>query len=170
MGDIIFEENQIENVTVNQNITRKEKNVALPSAKKVFIIYGCRNKNEILISEIKDFLNKKGIDGCILDDDLRIGTTVIDAFEKTATDCQAAIVLLTPSENRYPRPNVMFEWGYFLGKYSNCEKRNIILIKKANVEIPSDVNNMFFYSIKNSIEEIKNELSNALNKIFFQND
>ena len=167
MGDINFTDNKIEHMTVNQkNLLKKDKS-SVGQNKTAFIVYGCRDKNESLISEIKSFLKKKGIDGSVLDDDPRIGTTIFDAFEKATMSCEAVIVLLTPDENQYPRPNVMFEWGYFLGKYSQLERRNIIVIKQNGVKVPSDVNNVFFFQIDSSIIEIYDELSAAISEIFF---
>lgn len=167
MGDINFTDNKIEHMTVNQkNLLKKDKSSVCQN-KTAFIVYGCREKNESLISEIKSFLKKKGIDGSILDDNPRVGTTIFDAFEKAAMICGAAIVLLTPDENQYPRPNVMLEWGYFLGKYSRFETRNIIVIKQKGVKIPSDVNNVFFFQIDSSIIEIYDKLSEAISEIFF---
>ena len=73
----------------------------------------------------------------------------IGLIEEHADHAQMAWVLLTPDEwgcpmdpsldpQRRPRPNVLFECGYFLAPFGRLNKR-VVLFRKGPVAIPSDL-------------------------------
>ncbi|MNP60482.1 putative nucleotide-binding protein containing TIR-like domain protein [compost metagenome] len=77
-------------------------------------------------------------------------------------------VLLTPDEVAYlasedgkpdsernkefrARPNVIFEFGYFIGKFG---RSRVCCLYTGNVSLPSDVNGIIYKKFDKSIEEI----------------
>jgi predicted nucleotide-binding protein len=94
-------------------------------------------------------------------------TTIIEKFEKYANNCKHAIGLLTPDdivENgqsyRQPRPNVIFELGWFVSKLS---RNNVLLIIKEGTEIFSDLQGVLTEMVfKDSITEIYYKLEQEL--------
>lgn len=60
------------------------------------------------------------------------------------------------------RQNVIFEWGQFIGKIG---RKNVCLLIKGDVEIPSDLRGIgeyrFNHNIKECFIDIENELKEA---------
>ncbi len=90
--------------------------------------------------------------------------TIISKFERLANDCFCAIILLTPDDkienekNNRARQNVIFELGYFLGMLRSPDERKIIILKKGDVEIPSDISGVLYCQFQNSVTEVYYQL------------
>ena len=84
--------------------------------------------------------------------------TIIAKFERLASNCGIAIVLMTADDisDKFTRTrqNVIFELGYFLGKLRGKEDRKIIIIKNGDVEIPSDISGVLYLEFHKSVEEL----------------
>lgn len=86
---------------------------------KVFIVYG---HDENLRLKVTDFIKTLGLTPIILSDEPNQGMTIIEKLQANS-DVAFAIVLYTPDDNvqngsenyKQPRPNVIFEYGYFMG-------------------------------------------------------
>lgn len=101
--------------------------------------------------ELARFLSKLGLNPIILHEQANQGKTVIEKFEQHAA-VSYAIALLTPDdvgasnvgrERLQPRPrqNVLFEFGYFIGKLGRgC----VCGLVKEGVEIPSDYSGVLY--------------------------
>ena len=85
------------------------------------------------------------------------GRTIIEKFEYHA-DTQFAVALLTPDDtcslqsdknNLKPRArqNVIFEFGYFIGKLS---RERVYALVKGDVEKPSDYNGVLYIPLDDS--------------------
>lgn len=126
------------------------------------------NSNKIFVVHGKD--DKSRLELCnILKDDFKLEPivlqekpnnsieTIISKFERLASECSAAIVLFTPDdeagENKRARQNVIFELGYFLGKFQDDKNRRIIILKKGNVEIPSDISGVLYLEYNKAVKE-----------------
>lgn len=107
----------------------------------VFIIHG---RDDGAKETVARFITKLGLNPIILHEQSNRGRTIIEKFERHA-HVAFAIALLTPDdtgglvgdESLKPRArqNVIFEFGYFMGKLGrNC----VCALTKGNVEIPSD--------------------------------
>ncbi|MBP1083492.1 TIR domain-containing protein [Bacillus capparidis] len=98
-------------------------------------------------------IEKLGLESIILSEQDDEGFTVIEKFEKHASDCNYAVVLLSPDDigfkrseqqpllnNFRARQNVILELGYFIGKLS---RKNVLALLKddpsGQLEIPSDI-------------------------------
>lgn len=92
---------------------------------------------------------------------------IFPKFERLAKECSIAIILMTPddnvNENSRARQNVIFELGYFLGMWQKEVDRKVILLKKGNIEIPSDISGVLYITYTNNITEAYYDLKKQLN-------
>ncbi len=136
-----------------------------------FIVHG---HDDISLLELKDFIQnslgwRKPI---VLRDEPNCGRTIIEKFEFFAPRVDWVFVLLTPDdrvvaqnatddEKRRARQNVVFEMGYFYGKFDRLKGRIIALVKEP-VELPSDMSGIVWIPIekgvKSAAEAIRNEV------------
>ena len=137
---------------------------------RIFIVHG--HDNEYLY-ELKDYLQNtlKLGEPIVLREKVSSGKTLIEKFEKEAKDNDIVFVLMTPddavkakdsSEIRRSRQNVIFEMGFFYAKLQRTSGR-ILLLKKGEIELPSDILGIVDIDISNGIfaagEIIRGELT-----------
>lgn len=127
---------------------------------EIFIVHG-HDRSALL--ELKNFLqNCLGLpEPRILAEQPSRGLTLIEKFEKYALSANLVFVLVTPDDvggsrasqevSARPRPNVVFEYGYFLGALRRHSGR-VILLKKGELELPSDLSGIVYVDITNGIE------------------
>jgi len=130
---------------------------------KVFIVHGHDEKAK---NELEIFLREIGLVPIVLHRQANEGQTIIEKFEKHS-DVGYAFVLLTPDEIAYTvdqstlseserkiefraRPNVIFEFGYFVGKLS---RKRVTCLYTGSVSLPSDINGLLYKQFSQSIEE-----------------
>ena len=135
----------------------------VPRSNKVFVVHG---HNEKAKHELEIFLTELGLEPVVLHRQADEGKTIIEKFEKHS-DVGYAFILLTPDEVAYlsaeaelpegerklelrARPNVIFEFGYFVGKLG---RSRVCCLHTGAVSLPSDVNGLVYKSFTNSIEE-----------------
>ncbi|WP_226507242.1 nucleotide-binding protein [Pseudomonas sp. MWU16-30317] len=139
-------------------------NLKTSKSNKVFIVHG---KDEISKTNLEVFLHEIGLEPVVLHRQADEGMTIIEKFEKHS-DVGYAFILLTPdeiaylvSEDTFPddnrkkeyraRPNVIFEFGYFVGKLG---RSRVCCLHTGHTALPSDVNGMVYKRFEKSIEEI----------------
>lgn len=132
--------------------------------KKVFVVHG---HDEVAKTNLEVFLREIGLDPIVLHRQADEGMTIIEKFEKHS-DVGYAFILLTPDEIAYlageegkpdqerakqlrARPNVIFEFGYFVGKLGRSK---VCCLYTGNVTLPSDVSGMIYKQYAASIEEV----------------
>lgn len=132
--------------------------------KKVFIVHG---RDEVSKTNLEVFLREIGLEPIVLHRQADIGQTVIEKFEANS-DVGFAFILLTPDEIAYltpqdslpdderekelrARPNVMFEFGYFVGKLGRSK---VCCLYTGDVVIPSDLNGLIYKKYASNIEEV----------------
>jgi predicted nucleotide-binding protein len=146
---------------------------------KVFIVHGHDSE---LKNDLERFIHEIGLEPVVLHRQVDAGATVIEKFEKNS-DVGYAFILLTPDEYAYTkdqetlddtarrkelraRPNVIFEFGYFVGRLG---RNKVTCLHKGDVVIPSDLAGLVYKKIENSIESqalsIIRELKSAGYKI-----
>lgn len=131
---------------------------------KVFVVHG---HNENAKNNLDIFLRENGLEPIVLHRQADEGLTIIEKFEKHS-EVGYAFILLTPDEIAYlkneenkpdgernkeyrARPNVIFEFGYFIGKLGRAR---VCCLHTGNVSLPSDVNGMIYKGFNNNnIEE-----------------
>ncbi len=112
------------------------------AANRVFVVHG---RDEAATQTMARYIEGLGLEHVILREQPSEGRTVIEKFEEYA-QVGFAVVLCTPDDvgaleneqdNLKPRPrqNVVFEWGFFLGKIG---RNRVCALFKEGVEIPSD--------------------------------
>lgn len=129
---------------------------------KVFIVHG---HDDALKTDVERFVQQIGLAPIVLHRQVDQGKTVIEKFEQHS-DVGYALILLTPDELAYTvdqselsdekrikeyraRPNVIFEFGYFVGKLG---RSRVCCIHKGKVAVPSDLNGLIYKKVQDSIE------------------
>ena len=121
---------------------------------EVFIIHGRDKETKQTVAR---FLEKIGLKPVILHERPDGGRTIIEKFEQHA-EVGFAVALLTPDDlgslrgeedDRKPRArqNVIFEFGYFIGKLS---RKRVCALVKGKVEKPSDYDGVLYIPLDDS--------------------
>jgi len=131
---------------------------------KVFVVHG---RDEVSKTSLEVFLRENGLEPIVLHRQADEGLTIIEKFEKHS-DVGYAFILLTPDEIAYlapddskpdnergkefrARPNVIFEFGYFVAKLSRAR---VCCLHTGDVELPSDVSGMIYKKFNHNVEEV----------------
>lgn len=115
---------------------------------QVFVVHG---RDQGALAEVKLALIQLGLEPVILQELPDQGRTIIEKFEDYA-QVGFAVILCTPDDDGrlavddsapHPRArqNVVFEWGFFIGKLGRHRVRALI---KGKVEIPSDYDGVLY--------------------------
>lgn len=140
----------------------ESKNSSPALSNKVFIVHGHDSE---LKNDVERFIHEVGLEPIVLHRQADNGSTVIEKFEKNS-DVGYAFILLTsdeiaytidqvdiPSESRSieyrARPNVIFEFGYFVGKLG---RSRVCCLHKGETAIPSDLAGLVYKKIEGSID------------------
>ena len=118
------------------------------NTKEVFVIHGRDNEAKEIVAR---FLEKLGLEPVILNEQPDQGGTIIEKFEQHA-QVGFAVALLTPDDvgslqgeentlNPRARQNVIFEFGYFIGRLG---RKGVRALTKGDVEIPSDYSGVVY--------------------------
>lgn len=113
------------------------------ASNKVFVVHG---HDSLAKTEVARTLEKLGLEAIILHEQANEGKTVIEKFERDASQVVAAVIIMTGDDIGYPknkteeqkpraRQNVILELGYFSGILGRA---NVCVLYKDDVEIPSD--------------------------------
>lgn len=150
-GEIVHEitikgVNRIQNendVFNDKGIKNKGVENILKGSKKVFIIHGHDNEMK---QEVQLLLTRAGLDEVVLHECSDKGRTIIDKLIEESSEGVYVVALLSPDDvlkngDFRARQNVILEIGYFLGKFG---KEKVRLLKRGNVEIPSDLQGILY--------------------------
>ncbi len=137
------------------------------STDQIFIIHGRDNETKETVARFLEHLDLKPI---ILHEQSNQGRTIIEKFEQYA-QVGFAVALLTPDdvgalqEDRRSlkpraRQNVIFEFGYFIGRLG---RERVCALTKGDIEIPSDYEGVIYIPLDDSegwkmklVKEFKN--------------
>lgn len=119
---------------------------------KVFIVHG---HDSLSKTEVARTLEKLGLEAIVLHEQPNEGKTIIEKFERDASQVGFAVILLTPDDIGYPknkpdskraraRQNVILELGFFCGALG---RSNVCVLFKGNTEIPSDYLGVVYVSM-----------------------
>lgn len=142
--------------------SRHQGNAA--ASRKVFIVHG---RDEVAKTSLEVFVREIGLEPVVLHRQADEGMTIIEKFERHS-DVGYAFILLTPDEVAYlaeeeakadtdrkkerrARPNVIFEFGYFVGKLGRSK---VCCLYTGGVSLPSDVSGMIYKSYTSNVEEV----------------
>jgi predicted nucleotide-binding protein len=127
-----------------------------PIDRKVFIVHG---QAEAIKLELKSILTNLKIEPVILSEMPDNGRTVIEKFENYARFCAFAYVIITPDdfvENKKKkyfqgRPNVLFELGWFSGRFGRDKVR---ILRQKDTDLPSDLSGLVTVNFNERLEEV----------------
>jgi len=138
----------------------------------IFIVHG---RDEETLSELKSFIKESlNLDEpIVLSDQPSKGKTIIEKFEHYARNIDIVFVLMTPDDYGHllnspnngklrPRLNVVLEFGIFLGSLSRRSGK-IILLKKGNIELPSDISGVVYIDIGSGIKAAETQIKKEIN-------
>ena len=129
---------------------------------RVFIVHG---HDHALKTDLEAFLHQIGLEAVVLHRQPDKGQTIIEKFEEHA-DVGYAFVLLTPDDIAYTsdqdalpdasrskegraRQNVIFEFGYFVGRLG---RDRVCCIFRKGVILPSDLTGLIYKEVETSVE------------------
>lgn len=132
--------------------------------KKVFVVHG---RDEVAKTTLELFILEMGLEPVVLHRQADEGLTLIEKFEKHS-DVGYAFILLTPDEVAYlstedeladserkkerrARPNVIFEFGFFVGKLGRAK---VCCLYTGEVTLPSDLNGLVYKRYVANVEEV----------------
>lgn len=132
------------------------------SALRVFVVHG---RDSGALTELELFLSKLGIsEPVILRRILGENSTVIEKLEFTADTADACVVLITADDlgrlsgegrdKARMRQNVLFELGYFLGKFGRKSGRVVVFVV-GDVEMPTDLAGVDFVRVRSGFSKIE---------------
>lgn len=139
---------------------------------RIFIVHG---HDESSRTELELFLTKLGLQSFVLQNTSGNGQTIIEALEseigKKSTYNQFGIVLLTPDDEGYSiqdgetskrkraRQNAVLEMGMLI---SALGRKNVAILKKGDIEVPSDADGILYIPYNKSINEVKSKIIQRL--------
>ena len=132
----------------------KNRILGTPEPARCFIVHG---HEKSLLDALTNYLQSLGFqDPVILAQQPSQGMTLIEKFEHYAEHSNLVFALFTPDDFHEPgtgraRQNVLFEFGYFLGKLGRRSGRVFLLLKEGT-EIPSDLHGVVYIDVTNGIE------------------
>jgi CheY-like chemotaxis protein len=133
---------------------------------RVFIVHGHDHRT---VRELKHYLQHilKFEEPVVLWERKSAGMTVIEKFERYASEAEVVFVLMTPDDyvdghgQGRARQNVIYEFGYFqalLGRGSG----KVIVLYKEGVEMPSDLGGTISIDISNGISAVGDQIRKEL--------
>jgi predicted nucleotide-binding protein len=144
--------------------SQQDRFTPVARSKKVFVVHG---RDELSKTNLEVFLHEIGLEPVVLHRQADEGQTIIEKFEKHA-EVGYAFILLTPDEVAYlaedeslpdaernkerrARPNVIFEFGYFVGRLG---RSRVCCVYTGDVALPSDIHGMIYKKFHTSIDEV----------------
>ncbi len=150
---------------------RKEKmEMGIVNSKEIFIIHG---HNEAKRRELESLLKERFmLEPVVLAEKPDQGLTIIEKFEKYASNCSYAFALFTPDDivssggQQYfqARPNVIFELGWF---YANLGRSRVCILDQESEQskIFSDLQGIMRMQFKENISERFMEIERELKSV-----
>lgn len=138
---------------------------------KAFIVHGWDQELKL---ETKNYLqNTLGLQCVILHEQDGRGDVIINKFERCAGECDIAVVLLSerddpgaklgdPNAVKRPRPNVIFEMGYFFAKLG---RSRVLILKAGDVEINSDILGVEYVDVSKGVESAGEKIRKRLSSM-----
>ena len=134
--------------------------------RKVFLIHGHDEANLFRLQKLLYDLDLKPI--VLSEINYPSSEAIIERFEKVGSKCHYAIALCTPDdlihkeENEYsqPRPNVIYELGWFCGKKG---RKRVMILLKEQTNVFSDFHGIIYSKFK---EDVYNECYPFIHRAF----
>ncbi len=146
----------------------------IPEPPRVFIVHGHDDATKLAVKNyLQNVLHLP--EPIILHEQPNVGRTVIEKFEEYSAAAELTFVLLTPDdrvadyaaaddEKRRARQNVVFELGFFVGRFGRRSGR-VFLLYKGPLEIPSDLFGVVYFDITNGIESVSDQIRKEIEAV-----
>lgn len=158
--------------TFGESLIRARATGIKDLSNKVFVVHG---HDDAAKSDLEILLAEMGLDPVVLHRQADGGMTIIEKFEQHA-DVGFAFILLTPDEVAYlaaeaelpddnrkkefrARPNVIFEFGYFVGRLG---RGRTCCLHTGNVTLPSDLSGLIYKRFERNVEEVAYSIQKEL--------
>ena len=131
-------------------------------------------RDEATLAELKDYVqNTLGWQQpVVLREQKNAGKTIIEKFEEFSQRIDWVFVIMTPDDivkgfasnedKRRARQNAVFELGFFYALVGRTSGR-VIVLRKGEIELPSDIHGIIWIDIENGIkaagEEMRREVA-----------
>jgi predicted nucleotide-binding protein len=134
------------------------------ASRKVFVVHG---RDENAKNEVTLFLKKIGLEDIVLHQRPNRGRNLLTKFQEEAEGASFAVILMTPDDDgglaggaqrKRARQNVVFELGFFIGKFGTPRVAALIV---PGVEKPSDFDGICWIEFGRGTNW-KNELAREL--------
>lgn len=144
-----------------QKERKKDLESSIKNSKKVFIIHG---HNEAKRRELETMLKSRfGLEPIVLSEQPDQGLTIIEKFEKYASQCSYTFALFTPddiisdgsTEYFQARPNVIFELGWF---YANLGRSRVCILDRIFSDLQGVMRVQFTNDVSEKYLDIEREL------------
>lgn len=156
-----------EKISNNVPVLTKEHKTTIIKTKKVFIVHGHDNEMKLAVARL---LENLGFEPIILSEQADKGRTIIEKFEEES-DVGFAVVLMSDKDDMgaevgssdykpRARQNVILELGYFIGRLGR--KNHVCVLKKGDVEVPSDILGVVYKSYNSDDDGWKFSLAKEL--------
>ncbi|EJF89733.1 hypothetical protein ME1_00503 [Bartonella vinsonii subsp. arupensis OK-94-513] len=155
-------------------------NVSPSVSPKVFIVHG---HDHTALEQLELILRRLNLEPYILQNTSGNGSTIIEALEKEINTQKSSIkfgiVLLTPDDMGYAksdgetaakpraRQNVILEMGMLMSALS---RKNVAILKKQDIEVPSDISGIKYIGFNKHVKEAIPELCQHLQASGFNID
>lgn len=158
---------QAKNYRLDFFVNPVERFIPVSDMKKILIIHG---HAEARWREMRDLLVSWGLETVVLWEEVSSGQTIIDKFQRCANECCFAFALVTPDDSvekdtesyRQARPNVIFETGWFFGRFGPSR---VGIITQENTVLPSDLSGIVTFRFNKKVEEEAFRIQNSLKSL-----
>ena len=133
------------------------------SGNRVFIVHG---RDDDLRDSVRDYVEAMELEPVVLKDEVNEGRVLFEKFIDESNDAGFAIILMTADDygglkgsNSSPRArqNVVFEYGYFVGKLG---RKNVCVIMDSGVDCPTDLSGVVRIDSSDWKSDLRRELRN----------
>jgi predicted nucleotide-binding protein len=136
--------------------------------RNVFIVHG-RDRQARL--ELENMLLQRDVTPRVLEREDKGPNSILEELESLIRICRAGFILVTPDdEGRFrggdeplagrARQNVIFETGLLFAKFRAFER--VALVVKRPLELPSDLNGIFYLEFTSSVQELEKPIEKKL--------
>lgn len=164
---------KFEQAFANVETTEAQHNSGLvrsvPNEKKIFIVHG---HDTTSLEQLELVLRRLGLAPYVLQNNDGESRTLIEALEQQIYDRSAfGIILMTPDDYGYKkaqtdadrqpraRQNVILEMGMVM---ASLGRSRMVILKKGNLEMPSDVNGVIYLEFNDHVKEVAVKLAQRI--------
>ena len=130
---------------------------------RVFIVHG---RDDLLRDSVRDYVEAMELEPVILKDEVNEGRVLFEKFIEESDDAGFAIILMTADDygglkgsesSPRARQNVVFEYGYFVGKLG---RKNVCVIMDSGIDCPTDLSGVVRINSSDWKSDLRRELRN----------